>query len=117
MLIQQITVKHLNHYSLLQLLKQMNIDKRDINIMESYTGINYFKFGLETTTEKIQILKEVRYRYILSKLLFNYYLEAILVESLEDVDKSIIVSGHILDNIGYPDNTGILPKKRRTIPH
>lgn len=82
------------HQKLLQILRRMDIDQKDIRCIENLYLNQTAQIRIDGgTTGMVEICRGVRQGCVLSPLLFNLYSECIFREALEDVEMGIKVNG------------------------
>lgn len=97
------------HDQLLKLLKEKNLDSRDINIISNlYYNQRAVIQVEENTTEDIEIKRGVRQGCVLSPLLFNIYSEDIMNKALADQEHGIKINGRPVNNLRYADDTVLI---------
>ena len=97
------------HHKLMQLLKRLDIDHKDIQCIEKLYWNQTAQIKLSNTmSNPIQVRMGVRQGCVLSPLLFNLYSEAIFQEALEDVEMGVKVNGVWINNIRYADDTVLI---------
>lgn len=93
------------HHKLIQLLRKLDIDQKDIRCIENLYWYQNAQIKVDNnTSNSVQIKRGVRQGCVLSPLLFNIYSEAIFQEALEDIEKGIKVNGVWINNIRYADD-------------
>lgn len=97
------------HHKLMQLLKRLDLDQKDIRCIENlyWSQTAQIKLG-GNMSNNIRIRRGVRQGCVLSPLLFNLYSEAIFRVALEDVEMGIRVNGTWINNIRYADDTVLI---------
>lgn len=97
------------HNRLLQLLRDKNLDMKDIRIISNlyFNQVASVRIGGELSDE-MEIQRGVRQGCILSPLLFNLYSEEIIQKALKETSIGIKVNGAPINNIRYADDTLII---------
>lgn len=94
------------HEQLIQLLKEKNLDTRDIKIITNLYFNQKAVVKIEgNNTEEIEIRRGVRQGCVLSPMLFNLYSEEIMKRALDDETKGLKINGVPINNIRYADDT------------
>jgi len=94
------------HPKLMQLLRNLDIDQKDIRCIENLYWYKTAQMRLNNElSDDIEIRRGVRQGCVLSPLLFNLYSEGVFREALEDVEIGIKVNGVWVNNIRYADDT------------
>lgn len=85
------------------------MDSKDIRIIKNLYWIKTanIKINEKEHTEEVNILQGVRQGCIISPLLFNLYSEEIFTETVEQIDRGILLNGERINNIQYADDTVI----------
>lgn len=97
------------HAKMLQHLKNIGLDQRDIRIIANLYWGQRASVQIENqSTEEMEIRRGVRQGCVLSPLLFNIYSEFIISEALVDSERGISVNGVPISNIRYADDTVLL---------
>jgi len=97
------------HYKLMQLLKKLDIDQKDIRCIENLYWHQTARIKLgDNMSNTIQVRRGVRQGCVLSPLLFNLYSEAVFQGALRDVEMGIRVNGVWINNVRYADDTVLI---------
>lgn len=97
------------HHKLMQLLKRLDIDQKDIRCIENLYWNQTAQIEVDNNmSNTIQIKRGVRQGCVLSPVLFNLYSEAIFQEALEDMEVGIKVNGVWINNLRYADDTVLI---------
>lgn len=97
------------HHRLMQLLRNLDIDQKDIRCIENLYWNQTAQIKLDgDLSNNVQIRKGVRQGCVLSPLLFNLYSEAVFREALEEKEIGIKVNGMWINNIRYADDTVLI---------
>lgn len=99
----------IQHGKLIEILKKLNLDERDIRIIMNLYWHQKAKVTVDgEVSDQIEIMRGVRQGCVLSPLLFNLYSEAIFQEALHGKHQGIILNGTIVNNLRYADDTILL---------
>uniref|UniRef100_A0A8D8SJ40 Craniofacial development protein 2 n=2 Tax=Cacopsylla melanoneura TaxID=428564 RepID=A0A8D8SJ40_9HEMI len=97
------------HGLLISILKDENIDSRDIQIIKNLYFNQKAEIRVQSITSKdLAIKRGVRQGCVLSPLLFNVYSERIMTKALEEERGGININGRPVNNIRYADDTVLL---------
>lgn len=97
------------HEKLLAILKNKNIDNRDIKIISQLYWNQTARMKVDDRlTPEVAIQRGVRQGCVLSPLLFNVYSEAVFQQALSDCSEGITINGEILNNLRFADDTVIV---------
>lgn len=97
------------HQKLLAILRQTNIDGKDIRCIESLYLNQSAQIKIDgEQSNNVEICRGVRQGVFLSPLLFNLYSESIFREALENIEKGIRVNLIWINNIRYADDTVLI---------
>jgi hypothetical protein len=100
---------NVQHDKLIKILKDKNIDSRDIRIISNLYWNQTAKIKVDDEfSDEIKIKKGVRQGCVLSPLLFNIYSEAIFEEAILHEHIGVKVNGKFVNNLRYADDTVIL---------
>lgn len=109
------------HQKLIEILKQKNIDGRDIRLIANLYWSQKAKIKIEDqTSDEMEIKRGVRQGCVLSPLLFNVYSEAIFQETLTLLmitggEKGITINGEKVNNFRYADDTVLITDNVRDL--
>lgn len=106
------------HSKMIEILKQKNIDSRDIRIISNLYWNQTARIRVdESLSEEVRICRGVRQGCVLSPLLFNVYSEAIFEEALAEESAGVIINGEIINNLRYADDTVIISDNLNDLQH
>jgi len=101
------------HAELLKMLRNINIDLKDLRVIRNLYQQQKAAVRLSgETTDWFKIERGVRQGCVMSPDLFNLYSETIL-RTLQDVDEGVIINGHKINNMRYADDTVLLASSER----
>lgn len=107
------------HTKLIQILKEVDIDSKDIQIIINLYWNQTAYVNIEgNKTENVKIKKGVRQGCVHSPTLFNIYSENIFQEAPKDSPEGIIINGENINNFRYADDTVIVansPEELQTL--
>jgi hypothetical protein len=94
---------------LLQILKNVGVDWRDRRLIANlYVHQKAVVRVGNETSEESEIGRGVRQGCCMSPLLFNIYIEAVMVEAMEGVEEGIKVNGKTLNDVRFADDQGMV---------
>ena len=98
-----------NWIKLMEILKNVGVDYRDRRmICELYMNQSAEVIIGEEISEAAEIGRGVRQGRLLSTILFNIYVEFMLMEALEDCEDGVNVGGERLAAVRYADDQAII---------
>lgn len=101
----------IRHQKLLEFLRIKNLGIRDICIIRNIYYNQTANIRVDNESRNgIKICRGVQYGCVLSALLFNLYSEEIFKKVLEEEKAGEVISGSMLNNVRYADDTVILTK-------
>lgn len=100
------------HNLILKYLQDLGLDDKDIRIISnlSWNQTAEDRLSYSSTTEEFKIRES-----ILSYMLFNLYVEKVLVDAISSNTLDIKVNGVPINNIRYADDTAILADDLQTV--
>ena len=103
-----------DHNTLWKILKEMGIPDLTCLLRNLYAGQEATVRTGRGTTDWFQIGKGVRQGYILSRCLFNLYVEYIMRNAgMEETQAGIKIAGRNLNHLRYADDTTLWQKVKR----
>ena len=95
------------HKQMMECLKELDIDSRDIRLIEKLYWEQEAAVRIDDTLSKFQYIKRgVRQGCVLSPDLFSVYTEKIM-RNIQNMP-GIFINGHVINNLRYADDTALI---------
>ena len=107
-----------NWLRLFKILEKIGIDWRDRRMIAAlYMNQTASVRTRSGNTERAEIGRGVRQGCILSPLIFNIYAEAMIRESLDDLEEGVKVGGMLVKSVRFADDQAMIARSEEGLQH